>query len=880
MPLFIQQFVRKLRFQRDRERFRRELVEELAVHQALKVDELLGAGLAQRDAVAIASREMGNSTLAADETVDVRSFIVMEQFMQDVIYSLRLIRKNLVFSMVAIASLALGIGGNTAVFSMINAVLIKPLPFAEPDRLVRITNFYPKALLVHFRDYCRTMDIASVSPGTDLNVTGDGPAYRITASATSANLFAVLGAAAELGRVFEGGEDQPGRDRVAILSHDLWVSRFASDRNVVGRVVTINGIDRSIVGIMPAGFAFPSGRVQLWFPSAIDPRNQVDYWAGNFVPLIGRLRSGATLEQAQGEIKALAQNVWSMFPWPMPRRWNSDSTVISLQKDLAGDAGGRLLILLCTVGAVLVIACANVAGLLMARGAARRKELAMRAALGAGKLRIVRQLVTESLVLAGVAGLIGIALGAVALKVFTSAISTDLTTAARVSIDWNVVAFSAALSVFAGIAFGVAPALSASRVSLVQAVKTGGQRGAASVSFRSWLIAGEIALTLVLVIGAGLLIRSLYALSNVDLGFEPHNVLALKISPDSSFCSEAPRCIAFYDRLIGAARRVPGVADAALANTVPLDGEAPSIAVDVEDHPKTADFPAPMFWAGAITPDYLRLMHIPVLAGRSFATSDARDSQYVILITASTARRFWPGQNPIGRHVKSVAENRWRTIVGIVADVHQFSVDNRTPSSVSGAFYMPYAQAIGDDGKLPPVMELVVRTAARSPQTANDLRRVAIALNPNIPVSKVTSLDSMPGAAMAHVRSTAWLLLSFAGVALVLATIGIYGLVSYSVAQRGYEIALRMAIGATGGSILRMVLMRSLRVSILGTAAGLAAAYVAARALSGLLYGVSPTDPVTFLAVSALLLGISVAAALIPARHASRIDPIRVLRAE
>ena len=765
---------------------------------------------------------------------------------------------------------------------MLNALLIKPLPFAQPERLVRITEFFPKALLVYFRQQCRTMEIASVSPGLDFNVTGQGPAFRITASATSADLFSVLGAPVEMGRSFEHDEDQPGRDRVVILSHELWASQFRSDPKVIGRVITINGTDRRIIGIMPAGFAFPSGRVQLWFPAAIDPRQKVEYWAGEFTPLVGRLRPGVTIDQARNEIKSLAGGVWQMFPWPMPRHWNANATVIPLQTDLAGDARGRLLMLLCTVGAVLVIACANVAGLLAARGAARSKELAMRAALGAGQFRIVRQLLTESLVLAGAAGAVGLALGAWALRLFSTVISADLPGAARIGIDWNVAGFTAALSVLAGISFGIAPALGASRLDLLEAVKTGGQRSvtAASMSFRSWLIGGEIALTLVLVIGASLLIRSLYALSNVNPGFNPQHVLAMKISAESSFCNQSSPCIAFYDRLLNGARGVRGVIDTALANTVPLDGEAPSIPVDVEDHPKTADFPAPMFWTGAITPGYLQLMGISLLTGRSFTAADTRDSEPAVLITASTARRFWPGQSAIGKHVKSVSETRWRTVVGVVADVRQYNLANRAPASISGAMYMPYSQSLDGDGRIPYVMNLIVKTGSHTPQAADDLHRFAVALNPNVPVSKVVRLDRLVGESVSSFRSTTWLFLSFACVALVLATIGIYGLVSYSVTQRAYEIALRMAIGATGGSILRMILVRSLRVSLLGLLAGQIGALLVVRVLSALLLEVAPADPLVYALVPVFLLTITVVASLIPAWRASRIDPARILRAE
>ena len=875
-------FLRKLSMQFDRERFRRELAEELAAHAALKYREHTMAGLAPHEAARRTQLEMGNVTLASEQTADVRTFASLEQLMQDIWYAFRVLRKNLGFSLAAILSLALGIGGSTAVFSILNALLIKPLPFGQPEHLVRITEFFPKALLVHFRQQCRTMDVAAASPGVEFNVTGQGPAFRITGSPVSANLFAVLRSPVQIGRAFEAYEDQPGQNHVAILSHELWTQQFHADPAVVGRRITIDGIDRTIVGVMPAGFAFPSARIQLWLPSSLDPRQQVDYWAGEFTPLIGRLHPGVTMEQARSEVKSLVSGVWQMFPWPMPRHWNANATVIPLQTDLAGDARGRVLMLLCAVGAVLVIACANVAGLLTARGVERSKELAMRAALGAGRSRIVRQLLTESIVLAGLAGAVGFALGVAAIQLFSAVVPSDLPGAARIGIDWNVAAFSVALSVVAGISFGIAPALSASRLNLLGMVRAGGQRGAtpASITFRAWLIVGEVALTLVLVIGAAQLIRSLHALSTADPGFQPQRVLAMKISPDAAFCANPAACIAFYERVLGEGRGVPGVADTALANTVPLDGSAPSLPMDVEDHPKTAEFPAPMFWTGAVSPGYLRLMGISLLAGRSFTPADTRDSEPVVLITASTARRFWPGQNVIGKHIKWVSESRWRTIVGVVADVRQYTLDNRAPAGISGGAYLPYAQSVAADGRIPSVMHLIVKTASDAPEAAEEIRRLAVAINPDIPVSPVVRLDTLVGESVSGFRSTAWLFLTFAAVALALATIGIYGLVAYSMTQHAYEIALRMAIGATGRNILRMVLLQSLRPGLLGVSTGLAVALLAVRSFSSLLPDVAPTDPLLYAFVSAFLLAVIILASMVPAWRALRIDPVRVLRAE
>ena len=844
----------------------RELKEELELH----------ASLARN------GKEMGNITLAKEESRDMWGFRSLEHLLQDARYAIRVLIKNPAFSAVAILSLALGIAGNTAIFSIVNALLIRPLPFQDPSRLVRITNLHPQALFEYFQQRSKTMDIASVSPGFEINLTGQGPAMRVTASATSANLFSLLGASVEKGRVFSRDEDRPGNDGVVILSHELWREKFHQDPDILGRTITLGGMNRRIVGIAPASFAFPSNKVQLWFPIRIDSRVVTQYWAGAFVPLVARLRPGVALAQAQAEIHSLAANVWKLFPWPMPKRFNADSTLISLQTDLAGETRSKLFILLSAVGVVLVIACANVASLLLARATTRRKEIAMRAALGAGSARIVRQLLTESVVLALTAGICGVLLGATALSLFRSVVPPDIPGVAQIAVDWRVAVFAAALSILTGLAFGVVPALSAGNLNLVDAMKTGSQRSTTDswIALRTWLIVGEVALTLVLVVGAGLLMKSLYGLTNVNPGFNSQKILTVKISPNQSFCVQREACVAFYNRLLEESRGLSGVMEAAVANTVPLDGQLPQIATEVEDHPRTPDFPAPMLWAGAVTPGYLRLMQIPLVTGRAFTAADGSNAPPVILISTSTAKRFWPNTNPLGKHIRRAGETSWRTIVGVVADVRQFNLANNSPTSIAGAMYMPYAQAVDTNGQIPVGMNLLVKTTANADQAATDIRRVAIGANPDIPVGKASALTQIVGDSISGFRSTIWIFLSFAVAALVLAAIGLYGLMSYSVSQRTYEISVRMATGATGLNILRMILAQSLRTALLGMVVGLAASLALTRFLSGMLFDVTPTDARVLVGVCLFLLAVAVAATSVPAWRAARINPIRTLRAE
>lgn len=881
MPLPLSRLARKVLLQFARRRLARELAEEMEAHAELKRSEHLRAGLPLADAAQQARRDMGNITLAVEQSNDVRTFSFLENSMQDLRHAFRLLRTNPGFTLAAILSLALAIGGNAAVFSVLNALLIKPLPFGNPDRLVRITEVYPKALLVYLREHSRGLAIGSASDAQELNIVGDGPAFRATASVVSANLFALLEVPVRLGRSFAIDEDQPGRDRVAILSHDLWTRQFSSDPNILGRLITVNGLSRRIVGIMPPGFAFPSTRVQLWIPAAIDPREPVAYWAGEFSPLIGRLHPGVSRRQAAEEIKSLARDMWTMFPWPMPRNWNANATVIPLQQDLAGEAQGRLWMLLSTVAAVLLIACSNIAGLLTARGLARSKELAMRAAVGAGRGSIIRQLLTESLLLALVAGTLGLPIGVAAVRLFVAVVPPDVPGVSHIAIDWHVVGFTFAISLLAGIFFGLAPAWSASRFDILQAIRAGGQRsaGTSTVRLRSWLIGGEIALTLILVSGAMLLLQNLYAFARANPGFQPQQLLAIKISPDRSFCKQESTCIAFYDRLLSLARSQHGIADAALANSIPFDGSAPALAVDVQDHPKTANFPAPMFWAGAVSPRYLQVMGIPLLAGRPILDTDSRTTEPVILLSASTARRFWPHESALGKHIKVASETRWRTVVGIVGDVRQFSGSDRAPSGITGILYAPYQQAVDAQGRIPVVLHLIAKHSAAETTAVEQLRLFIAGQIPNIPVSPAVSMEALRGNSLAGFRSTTLLLLLFASVGLTLAAIGIYGLVSYSVVQSRYDLALRMAIGASNQDILEMVLARSLRVTLYGLVAGLLGSFLVGRGFATL-FDLAPTNPSVYGGVSIFLILVAMAASLLPAWHASHIDPVRVLRAE
>jgi len=502
--------------------------------------------------------------------------------------------------------------------------------------------------------------------------------------------------------------------------------------------------------------------------------------------------------------------------------------------------------------------------------------------LGAGRLRIVRQLLTESVLLALAGGGLGILLGMGALTIFKSLLPSSTPGLAQASIDSSVAAAVAGLALITGLAFGIAPALSASQINLAQAIRTGSQRSTAAfwTRLRAGLIGAEVALTVVLVVSAGLLIKSLYTLSNVQPGFQPQQILTVRISLDPSFCTQRAACVALYDRLLMGARDIPGVLDAAIANTVPLDGEQPNVPADVEGHPKSPDYPSPMVWHGAVSAGYTRMLRIPLLAGRELTPADGAKAASVILISASTARYFWPGENPIGKHIKVVEEAQWRTIVGMVGDVHQYSLSKAFPEWVPGAMYVPYSQAATEDGRIPASMTLLVKARAITESLARDIRTLAQDQAPNVPVGPVQPLEEVVAGSIGNFRATIRVFISFAAAAILLAAIGIYGLVSYWVSQRTYEISLRVAIGATRNRIVSMILAQGVRVALYGIVAGVIVALAATRFLASLLYGVGATDPLIFAAVTALVMGVAITATAFPAWRASRIDPILSLRAE
>jgi predicted permease len=865
-----------------RRRYYGDLSEEIRGHLEEKIEELVAGGMTRRDAALAARREFGNATRIEEDSREVWQWPSAESFLADVRFGARTLRKSLAFTSIAVLTLALGIGVNTSIFSLVNGILLVSLPYPKAERLVSVVGVYPRGVFVAMRDQMRTMDVAAYAEGHEFNLTGRGEPLRLTGTLVSAEFFSTLGTHAELGRVFDQGEDVPGQDSYVILSHALWQQRFGGDATIVGRSIELEGLSRQVIGVMPSEFRFPSTKTQVWIPLHNDPRSVFDYWAGDFMPVIGRLHPGATLPQAQAEIRMFQSHAGALFPWPMPATWNADVSVVSLQNGMVAEVRLRLLMLLAAVGLVLLIACTNVANLTLSRASTREKEVAIRAAMGAGRQRIMRQLLTESILLASLGALLGLVFAAEGLSLLKALLPADTPRLMDVRMDWRVLAFTGSLAILTGLIVGLAPALHISRGALTESLKSGGRGAAASVSqrLRGGLIVAEIAFAVLLVIGAGLMIRSFWALSHVNPGFHPEHILTARITPNESFCNDATRCLAFYRTVIDQARSFPGVSGAAFVNTLPLGGRVTKRSLEIQGYVGPSGETAPLFWLNIVTPGYFGVMGMPLLSGREFSDSDVSGAP-VAVVTAETARRYWPDQSAVGKHIRLLDDKTWRTIVGVISDVRAYDLQRNAPKWIDGTAYVPYnPTATLEDRRIPSEMTIAIRTASDDSQIAAMLRDGVASLNHEVPVSEVKTMDAVVSEAVSAPASTTSLFVVFAALALLLGLIGIYGVLSFLVAQRTREIGVRIALGAQRRDVLYLVMKEGAKFSFAGITIGLTGAFLVTRLMASELYGVSPLDPVTYLGVALVMAAVTLLACYVPTRRAMCMDPMAAVRHE
>ena len=793
-----------------------------------------------------------------------------------------MLRKYPAFTLVSVFTLALGIGANTAIFSLVNSILLRPLPFAQPEKLVSLTGTYPKGAFVALREQVKSLDVAAYAEGHEFNLTQHGEPLRLTGTLVSAELFMVLGVRPQLGSPFTPGDDKSGQDNYVILSHALWEQRFASDPSIIGHNIDLEGVSRQVLGVMPADFHFPSAKTQVWIPLHNDPADTISYWANDFMPIIGRLRPGATIPQARSEVRLFQSSVGQLFPWAMPTSWNANISVVELKHDMVSDVRARLVLLLGAVGLILLIACVNVANLALSRAGTREKEIALRLAMGADRRRVVRQLLTESVLLAILGGALGLLLATQGLQLLKFTLPADTPRLVDAHIDFRVLLFTGALAILTGFLFGLAPALQSSRAALATTLNSVARGAAASVShrLRSALAIAEIALSVLLVVSAGLLIRSFWSLSHVDPGFRTGRILTARVTPNQSFCDDPKRCVSFYNDLVSRLRAAPGVSSAALVNTLPLGGRVAKRAVEIENQTTPPGDSGPLFWMHAVTPDYFHVMNIPMVSGRAFTSSDVAGSP-VVIVSASTAHRFWPGQKVIGTHVRFSSEQEWRTIVGVVPDVRAYDLQHSVPDYMNGTIYLPYNEnATLEGGHIPSDMSVVLQTGLEESQMQDTLRRTILGLGAEIPVTEVKPMRAVVSDSVSTSASTTILFVAFASLALILGAIGIYGVLSFLVSTRTREIGIRMSLGALPRDVLWLILKEGFQFSLIGIALGLASAFAVTRLLASELYGISSADPLTFLAAAVLMVLVTLAACYIPTRRAIHIDPVAALRSE
>ncbi len=808
----------------------------------------------------------------------------MSTILQDVRYGARMLLKSPGFTAVAVLALALGIGANTAIFSVVNSVLLRSLPYSDPDRLIVIWETNPnlseglrlrnEASPANFLDWKAQNtvfeDLGAYNWNT-FNLTGGDQPEQLTGNPVTAGIFSTLGVKPLYGRVITPDDDREGAPPVVVLSHRLWQRRFGARADVVGQQIALNNQSYTVVGVMPPEFEFPVAMSELWVPMAFT-KAAAERRQAHFLYTRARLKPGVTLAQAQAEMDTIAARLRQQYP-----DTNTDRGIrlVTLHEETVAQLRPALLVLMGAVLLVLLIACANVANLMLARATARHKEIAIRTALGASRWRVARQLLTESVLLALTGGLLGLLLALWGVDLLKSGVPENMTYIhgwSQIGLDARVLAFTLGVSLLTGIIFGLAPALQASKTDLHEGLKEG-DRGSTGTRnrVRGLLVAFEMAISLVLLVGAGLMMRSVVKLLEVRPGFDPHNVLSVSLSLPRARYDNAQKVSDFVAQLQERVGAQPGVRSVGAVDLLPMAGSGQTTTFVVEGKPAPARGSEPEANYRVATPTYFSTLGIPVQKGRAFTAHDKADSPPVALINETMAREFFPGEDPVGRRLLDPdGQNPPTEIVGVVGDVKHWGLDDKPESFL----YLPHAQVGGR------FITLVARTDGDPAAMATAVRREVLALDKDQPVFDVKTMEQRIAATSAPRRLPMYLLGVMASVALVLAAVGIYGVVAYSVTQRTHEIGIRMALGAQRRDILSLVVRQGMLMATVGVGVGLVASYFLMKVMSGMLYGVSATDPVTFSAVALLLATVALLACLVPARRATRVDPMVALRYE
>jgi putative ABC transport system permease protein len=873
------------------------IVRELAVQLEDFYREARAGGQSEADADAFAQRQIADwdrltRDLRTADAVHVRPALdrvsdryaapygtdpgvitMFVQMLHDARYAVRQLARTPAFTTVALLTLALGIGASTTIFSVVNGVLLRPLPFPEPDALVRVHEIVPQygqfsvapANLLDWRQQNTVFEHIAGFTSDRATYIGDAGPVMLTGASVSWDLFDLLRVPPALGRSFRADEDVPGKNNVIVISQGLWQRVFGQDPSVLGRAVTLSGVPATVIGVMPAGFAFPGGGIDYWRPIAINPADATR--GGHFLGVIARRKAGVTLEQTRSEMKTIAERLAVQYP---KNSANESAEVRGLHEEVVGGVRTALLTLLGAVAVVILIACANVANLLLVRASVREREIAVRTALGAGRGRLMRQMLAESLVLSLAGGLLGMTLAYFAMPAIQRLGAGSIPRVANVTLDLRVLAFALAVSVLTGILFGLVPAWQASRTVVGAVLKEGGRSATTSGGrwVRNTLLVGEVALSIVLLVGAVLLLRSFVKLTNVDPGFRPERVLAFRVAlPPASYREDHQR-VAFFDRLLDGLQRIPGAGAAGMIQSLPIRNDY-MLSFAIQGRPEARPGDEPSANHRVVSPDYFKTLGIPLLRGRTFTTHDVEKSPMVALVDEAFAARHFAGEEPIGRGLDiGNGSDGFYEIVGVVGNVNYGGLD-RAPSPT---MYVPYKQDVFS------TMWMLVSTDGDPSTLSQPARQALLGVDRGLPAFSLTTLATVVDESVAQRRFSMLLLTAFAVVALFLAAVGLYGVVGYTVSLRTQEIGVRMAIGAQRGDVLRMVLTGGMKLSAIGLAIGLVAAMVLARMVTTMLFDVKPFDPASYAATASLLLAVSLLACYVPARRAMMVDPVVAMR--
>jgi len=877
-----------------------DLDAEIQSHLDMDARERVARGESPDDAAAAARKEFGNVGIVKEVTRDMWGGGGAEQLWREVRYAVRTLLRSPGFAAIAILTLALGIGANTAIFSVVNGVILRPLPYPDPGQLVLITSQFPTlgfdqfpvdaAEFLEFRERNRSFSNVGAYFSTAVNVGGQSSPARVTSALASASLFPTLGVTPEAGRWFTDQETLPNASPVALLSDELWRSNFGGERSIVGRKVDIDGVQTQVVGIMPKGFDVHDQGVRVWLPLTLDPDSINSYRGGHYLNLVGRLKPGISLATARVQLEPLLQH-WREIdggsPDPTQNRVHTPNTknhrlrYDDLLTDIVGSAGRALWVLQAAVFLVLLIACANLANLLLMRAETRHKELVLRAALGAGRGRLVRQFLAESLVLSVAGAAVGLLVARWGLHALVLSNNAGIPRATRVGLDAHVLMYTLALALGTGVVFGLAPALRLNARSMSLSLREAGSRTtshASAARVRRALVVLEMAMAVTLLVGAGLLLRSFEKLTRVDSGFDRSHLFTFNLVLPAATYADSVRRVALFEQVDNQLEQVPGVQSATAMSGLPPRRPVNANDTRFEGYvAKPGIPPQNVDYYNYVMPNYFSTMRIPMVEGRSFGPMDGAKSPPVVIVNQTLARLFYPGQSAVGHRIQPggvIDTARWFTIVGVAKDVKQGGVDAKTGTEI----YLLDQQTPAYEGFAPRNMNIVVRSTLSRDALASSIRRIVASVDPGLPVVGLRSMDEVFDDALARPRFLAELLVIFAAVALALAAVGTYGVLAYSVAERRREIGIRMALGASEGGVLTLVLRQGMLLAGIGLLVGLAGALAVTRVVSSLLFGVQPTDPATFAAVGLFMLAVALVACVVPARRATRVDQLVALR--